>query len=70
MAPRVRESRAVGEGPGGVNVHAAWLAWIVCGLTLAVIACATVLFALNRFGIRELPYFLIAEEIRPPTRAA
>ncbi len=35
---------------------ASWLAWSVCGLTLALIACTTVLFVLNPFGIRELPY--------------
>jgi hypothetical protein len=37
------------------------VAWSVCGLTLALIACTIALFVLNRFGIRELPYFLVAE---------
>ena len=44
-----------------MNARAAWLAWSVCGLTLALIACSAVLFLPNRFGIQELPYFLVAE---------
>jgi hypothetical protein len=36
-------------------------AWSVCGLTLALIACTAVLFALNRYGVQDLPYFLVAE---------
>ena len=44
-----------------MNPRAVWLAWSVCGLTLALIVCAFVLFFLNHFGIRELPYFLVAE---------
>jgi hypothetical protein len=61
VASRVQESRALGEETGGVNARAAWLAWSVCGLTLVLIACSAVLYVLNRFGIQELPYFLVAE---------
>ena len=62
MTSRVQEYRALDEEAGGVNARAAaWLAWSVCGLTLALIASSAVLFVLNRFGIRELPYFLVAE---------
>ncbi|MGH3106061.1 MAG: hypothetical protein ACRDM3_02565 [Rubrobacteraceae bacterium] len=36
-------------------------AWSVCGLTLVMIACTLALFVLNRHGIRDVPYFLVAE---------
>jgi hypothetical protein len=36
-------------------------AWSVCGLTLVMITCTLALFVLNRYGIRDVPYFLVAE---------
>jgi hypothetical protein len=36
-------------------------AWSVCGLTLVMITCTLVLFVLNLYGIRDVPYFLVAE---------
>jgi len=35
-------------------------AWSVCGLTLVMITCTLALFVLNRYGIRDVPYFLVA----------
>jgi hypothetical protein len=43
----MQESRALGEEAGGVSTRAAWLAWSVCGLTLALVACALALAILN-----------------------
>jgi hypothetical protein len=43
----MQESRALGEEAGGVSARAAWLAWSVCGLTLALVACALALAILN-----------------------
>jgi hypothetical protein len=40
---------------------AAWFAWSVCGLTLALLVSAAVLFALNHKPVRDLPYYLVAE---------
>jgi hypothetical protein len=36
-------------------------AWAMCGLTLVMIACTLALVALNRYDVREVPYFLVAE---------
>jgi hypothetical protein len=36
-------------------------AWSVCGLTLVMITCTLALFVLNRYGTRDVPYFLVAE---------
>ena len=47
MTSRMQESRALGEEAGGVSARAAWLAWSVCGLTLALVACALALAILN-----------------------
>jgi hypothetical protein len=37
------------------------VAWLVCGLTFALLVGASVLFALNHNPVRDLPYYLVAE---------
>ena len=50
------ENRALDEEAGGRNVRAAWLAWSLCGLTLALLACALALAVLNRGDVQEVAF--------------
>ncbi len=50
----------MGEEAGGVNARAAWLAWSVCALTLALIVGAVALATLNHYDLSVLS-FLVAQ---------
>ena len=39
-----------------MNTRVSWLAWVLCGLTLALVACALALAALNRGDIQEVTF--------------
>ncbi len=56
MTTHTQESGTLGEETGGRNTRAAWLAWSVCGLTLALDACALALAALNRGDVQEVTF--------------
>ncbi len=58
MTPRTRESGAPGDEAGGMSTR--WLARALCALTLAMIACAVALAALNGYDLGRLA-FLVAE---------
>jgi hypothetical protein len=53
VRPPTQENRALGEEAGGTSTRAVWLAWSVCGLTLALTACAVAFAFLNRGGLWE-----------------
>jgi hypothetical protein len=55
-----QESGTPEEETGGRNTRAAWLAWSVCGLTLALIACAVVFAVTNGYDLSMLS-ILVAE---------
>jgi hypothetical protein len=65
VAPRVQESRTLDEETSGVNPRAAWLAWSVCGLTLALVACALALAILNGadVGAASFPLAMTASAV-------
>jgi hypothetical protein len=56
VTTHTQESGTLGEETGGRNTRAAWLAWSVCGLTLALDACALALAALNRGDVQEVTF--------------
>ncbi len=48
MAPHTPKTRSSKTVAGGTGVRAARLAWLLCGLSLALTTCAVVLAAINR----------------------
>jgi hypothetical protein len=43
-----------------MNTRVSWLAWVLCGLTLVLLACAVLLAILNRYNLWDLT-FLVAQ---------
>jgi hypothetical protein len=60
LTSRTQDGSAPGEREGRVNTCVAWLAWVLCALTLVMIACAVALAVLNDYDLRRLA-FLVAE---------
>jgi hypothetical protein len=52
------EAREQGRGIAEMSTRAAWFAWALCTLTVALVACAVAFTVLTRTGPRDFTFLL------------